>query len=106
MGTMTQTLQKANAQMDMQKTLKMMALFQRENEKINTKEELMDDLLTDAFDTEDMEEEAQALTGQVLAELGVEMDSKMVGLDAPQNNPEKEHQGMALPELQARLNAL
>ena len=106
MGTMTKTLQNANAQMDMKKTMQMLTMFQKENELINTKEELMDDMLADAFDTEEVEEEAQAVTNQVLAELGVELDSKMVGLDAPNANPATEGQSAALPDLQSRLNAL
>merc|ERR1712194_915057 len=99
--------------MDMKKTMAMMTTFQRENETLNTKEELMDEMLTDAFDTEDMEEEAEALTGQVLAELGVEMDSTMAGLDAPSSNPAAGQQHAQVDadadvhaDLQARLNAL
>merc|ERR1712154_210940 len=110
MGTMTNTLKTANAQMDMKQTMQMLAQFQKENETINTKEELMDDMLTDAFDTEDMEEETENITNQVLAELGVEMDSKMVGLDAPTNDPQHHavSQGStaSYSDLQARLNAL
>ena len=59
------------------------------------------------------------VTNQVLAELGVELDSKMVGLDAPNKAPPKkegeQEQGIseeeaalmdALPDLRARLDAL
>jgi charged multivesicular body protein 2B len=114
MGTMTETLKTANAQMDMKETMKIMAQFQMENEKITAKEELMDDALADAFDTEEIEEEADALTAQVLAELGVEMDAKMVGLDAPHSKlvgdelSQEEQNALddALPDLKARLNAL
>ena len=114
MGTMTDTLKVANAQMDMKETMKIMSQFQMENEKITAKEEMMDDALADAFDTEEVEEEAEALTNQVLAELGVEMDAKMVGLDAPQARPageqisQEEQNALddALPDLKARLNAL
>jgi len=115
MGTMTNTLKTANAQMNMKQTMQMLAQFQKENEMINTKEELMDDMLTDAFDTEDMEEETENITNQVLAELGVEMDGQMVGLSAPSAKPvgeealtQEEQTALddALPDLKARLNAL
>lgn len=111
MGAMTKTLGTANAQMDVNKTMKMMAQFQRENELINTKEEMMDDMLADAFDTEGMDDEAEEITGQVLAELGVELDSKMSGLDAPNSNPAVGHHQQNSHEeeesdLMARLNAL
>ena len=79
----------------------------------------MNDALTEAFDESDVEEEANEVTNQVLAELGVELDSKMVGLDAPNKAPPKkegeQEQGIseeeaalmdALPDLRARLDAL
>ena len=34
----------------------------------------MDEVLTDAFDQDEVEEEAEQVTNQVLAELGIEMD--------------------------------
>lgn len=115
LGSVTDTLKVANSQMDMKETMKVMAQFQLENEKIQAKEELMDDALADAFDTEEVEEEAEALTNQVLAELGVEMDAQMVGLSAPSAKPvgeealtleEQNALDDALPDLKARLNAL
>lgn len=114
LGSVTDTLKVANSQMDMKETMKVMAQFQLENEKITAKEELMDDALADAFDSEEVEEEAEALTSQVLAELGVEMDAQMVGLSAPSSKPvgealtQEEQNALddALPDLKARLNAL
>lgn len=116
-GTVTDTLKVANQQMDMKETMKIMTQFQMENEKIAAKEEMMDDALADAFDTDEIEEEAEALTSQVLAELGVEMDAQMVGLNAPNAKlsvgesealtaDEQAALDDALPDLKARLNAL
>lgn len=108
-GTVTDTLKVANEGMNMKETMKIMNQFQMENEKISAKEEMMDDVLADAFDTEEAEEEAENLTNQVLAELGVEMDAKMVGLNAPTEALAAEEQAVmddALPDLKARLNAL
>ena len=67
--------------------------------------------LIDAFDSEGVEEEAEQLTNQVLAELGVELDSQMVGLSAPVAKPQGEMEeedvlDSVLPDLSARLNAL
>lgn len=115
LGSVTDTLKVANSQMDMKETMKVMAQFQLENERITAKEELMDDALADAFDTEEMEEEAENVTAQVLAELGVEMDAQMVGLSAPSAKPageealtQEEQNALddVLPDLKARLNAL
>lgn len=113
-GSVTQSMATANKQMDMKETSKIMAQFQRETEAMTVKEEMMDDVLADAFDSEGVEEEAQEVTNQVLAELGIELDGKMVGLDAPMNKPQGEQLsaeeadalGDVLPDLKARLNAL
>ena len=113
-GSVTQSMANANKQMDMKETSKIMAQFQRETEAMNVKEEMMDDVLADAFDSEGVEEEAEQVTNQVLAELGVELDGKLVGLDAPMNKPQGEQLsaeeadalGDVLPDLKARLNAL
>jgi len=74
----------------------------------------MNDAPAHAFDESDMEEKAKNVTSQVLAELGVEMDEKMVGLNAPSKVPptgtavteEEEALMDALPDLRARLDAL
>lgn len=117
-GSVTGAMKTANAQVNMKETVKVMMEFQRENERIQVKEEMMDDALADAFDTEGVEEEAEQVTNQVLAELGVELDSQMVGLNAPSGGTTKiqsasglsqEEQDAlddVLPDLRARLNAL
>jgi charged multivesicular body protein 2B len=104
----------ANSAMDVKATMKIMQEFSRENERMEVKQEMIDDALMDAFDNEDVEEEADLLTSQVLAELGVELDSKLVGLDAPMIKPQTEELSQeeadaldsVLPDLKARLNAL
>jgi len=113
-GNVTKAMGTANASIDAAAVGKIMTEFQRQNEIMGVREELMDDALTDAFDADEVEEEAEAVTNQVLAELGVELDSKMVGLDAPKQKPvgeemnaeEKEALYDALPDLRARLDAL
>jgi hypothetical protein len=114
LGSVTQAMSVANSAMDVKATTKMMQEFQRENERLDVKQEMMDEALMDAFDSEEVEEEAQELTNQVLAELGVELDSKMVGLNAPMVKPQGEQLSQeeadalesVLPDLKARLNAL
>lgn len=114
-GSVTETMKTANGVMDVKATSKIMGDFQRENEKMALKEEMMDDALMDAFDSEGVDEEAENITNQVLAELGVELDGKMVGLDAPKTKLQAESQlskeeqdalDDILPDLKARLNAL
>ncbi|KAL7463568.1 hypothetical protein ACHAXS_003925 [Conticribra weissflogii] len=118
-GSVTEALSTANSVMDAKKMSLTMAEFAKQNETAKLKEEMLNDALADAFDEEDMEEEADMVTSQVLAELGVELDEKMVGLDAPSKVPpqkdgeqvapiseEDEALMDALPDLRARLDAL
>lgn len=107
-GSVTEGMKTANQVMDLKKTTGIMAQFQKETETMQVKEEMMDDVLADVFDTEGMEEEADQLTAQVLAELGVELDSQMVGLNAPAKKLTEEEEALndVLPDLKARLNAL
>ena len=86
------------------------------------KEEMLDDMLADAFDADNemMEEEADQVTGQVLAELGLELDGKMVDLVTPSAVPVAESSVPSaavkegeeddilnqLPDLKSRLDAL
>lgn len=114
LGTVTGAMQVANSAMDVKATTKIMLDFQRENERLEVKQEMMDEALIDAFDNDEVNEEAENLTNQVLAELGVEMDSQMVGLNAPTMKPqgdeitqeEADALNDVLPDLKARLNAL
>ena len=114
MKSVTGAMGKMNDAVDAKEMTKMMMEFQKQTEIMNVKEELMDDALTDAFDNEDIEEEAEQITNQVLAELGVELDGQMAGLYAPQSKVQKNSRPAAvqedeedmLPELRDRLNAL
>ena len=112
-GSVTTAMSTANSAMDVKATTKIMQEFQRENERLEVKQEMMDEALIDAFDNEEVEEEAENVTSQVLAELGVELDSQMVGLSAPTKiqgsalaEEEQEALDSVLPDLSARLNAL
>ena len=58
------------------------AEFSWQNETAKVKEELLNDALADAFDESDVEEDTNNVTNMILVELGVEMDSKMTGLEA------------------------
>lgn len=112
-ASVTDSMKTANKVLDVKATTKIMTDFQRENERMAVKGEMMDDMLSAAFDDDDMEEEADNLTNQVLTELGVELDSQLVGLNVPSKNPQQqlstEEQDALddiLPDLKARLNAL
>mmetsp|Transcript_57824 Transcript_57824/g.172630 ORF Transcript_57824/g.172630 Transcript_57824/m.172630 type:complete len:193 (-) Transcript_57824:631-1209(-) len=113
-GKVTEAMGSANKAMNPQEMAKVMNEFTRQNEIAGLREEMMDEALSDAFDTDEVEEEAENVTNQVLAELGVELDSQMVGLDAPKLKPVGEEMSKeeedalkgVLPDLESRLNAL
>ncbi len=122
-SNVTSAISSANDVMDAKTLGKTMAEFSKQSETAKMKEELMNDALADAFDNDDVEAEAEDVTSQILAELGVELDTKMLGLDAPSklppatieknNNKEqdltKEEEDALfdlLPDLKARLDVL
>lgn len=110
---------KMNSQQTASKTMAGLREFQKQSVMSDLQAELMDDALCDAFDGDGVEEEADALTNQVLAELGLEtasaMQSAPVGRgikgatpEAGKKQEEEEEQDLAaqLPDLMARVNAL
>lgn len=112
MQGVTNAMKTANNAVDTKEINKIMNEFARQNETMAVREEMMDDALADAFDSEELDAEADNVTSQVLAELGVEMDSKMVGLSAPSKAPPTKEEAVqeevddALPDLRSRLDAL
>jgi hypothetical protein len=57
-GNVSGAMSKINTAIDAKEMNKIMADFQRQNEVMEVRQELMDDALTDAFDTEDLDAEA------------------------------------------------
>jgi division protein CdvB (Snf7/Vps24/ESCRT-III family) len=116
-ASVTDSMKTANKVMDIKATTKIMTDFQRQQESLAVKGEMMDDALAAAFDGDEIEEEADQVTNQVLAELGIELDSQLVGLSVPSKLPAAKANGELnaaeqdaldelLPDLKARLNAL
>lgn len=77
-----EAMSRANKVMNPQKLTKTMVEFERNMEKMNINEEMMNDTLS-MLDDED-EEEADAITRQVLDEIGVNLDSELAS--APTSN--------------------
>lgn len=101
-----------NKVMDANKVGLTLQQFQRETEKMNMSEELMTDMLSDAFDTEETEDETDAVVGQVLADIGLDITKDLQ--DAPttriaaadEESKEANKPTPDLADLQAQLNAL
>lgn len=98
-----------NATMDPAKMAKTMNEFQIQNEKMDLKQEMMDDALDNLFDDDDIEGEADAVTQQVLDEIGVEVSSQMGAASSgvlKQKKVAQEETEEVEDDLSARLAAL
>jgi len=70
MGTM-------NKKMNLPQITKIMMEFEKQNEMMGMKEEMMSDAVDDAFADDEDEDEEENILGSVLAELGVEVGNKL-----------------------------
>ncbi|GMI23896.1 hypothetical protein TrCOL_g4473 [Triparma columacea] len=115
-GSVAGTMKVANDAVSASNMSASFAEFAKQSEKMDLSEEMMNDALADAFDGDGVEEEADEITGQVLAELGLQLDGQMAEAPTsklPVAEKEKVDEDAAadflaseLPDLQARLNAL
>eukprot|EP00619_Florenciella_sp_RCC1007_P011160 CAMPEP_0205906176 /NCGR_PEP_ID=MMETSP1325-20131115/1791_1 /ASSEMBLY_ACC=CAM_ASM_000708 /TAXON_ID=236786 /ORGANISM="Florenciella sp., Strain RCC1007" /LENGTH=224 /DNA_ID=CAMNT_0053272169 /DNA_START=205 /DNA_END=879 /DNA_ORIENTATION=- len=80
-GAASKAIGAVNAQMDAAGMSKAMMDFQRQIEVMGVKEEMMDEALADAFDDDEIEDEADGIVAKTLAEIGVDLDASMA--DAP-----------------------
>ena len=107
--TVADSLQKTSKVMNkmnasVQKSAMSVSAFQKEAERMNMTEEMMGDMLSEAFD--DDEEETDAVVGQVLAEVGLDTtkdlhDAPTASLPEPEAAAEKDDTGALLRQLNA-----
>ena len=77
MGGVTKAMRRMNGKMNMPQMSKIMMEFEKQNEMMGMKEEMMGDAMDEAFGDDDDDEEEESIVGQVLQELGVEQMDKM-----------------------------
>ncbi|XP_048833843.1 charged multivesicular body protein 2b-like isoform X2 [Brienomyrus brachyistius] len=77
MSTTAKTMQTVNKKMDPSKTLQTMQEFQKENQKMEMTEEMINNTLDEIFDESSDEEESQEIVNQVLDEIGIEISGKV-----------------------------
>ncbi|XP_023684761.1 charged multivesicular body protein 2b-like isoform X1 [Paramormyrops kingsleyae] len=77
MSTTAKTMQTVNKKMDPRKTLQTMQEFQKENQKMEMTEEMINNTLDEIFDESSDEEESQEIVNQVLDEIGIEISGKL-----------------------------
>jgi len=112
-GSAGKAMAKMNKVADPAKIGMTMQQFQVASEKMNMSEEMMTDMLSDAFDTDETEDETDLVVDQVLAEVGVEQTkglqdaptTKLASAAVPQEQ-QATAEDTQLQDLQAQLNAL
>ncbi|XP_045196384.1 charged multivesicular body protein 2a-like [Mercenaria mercenaria] len=80
MKGVTRAMSTMNRQLKLPQIQKIMMEFEKQSEIMDMKEEMMNDAIDDAMGDEDDEEESDAIVGQVLDELGLQMADELTGL--------------------------
>eukprot|EP01064_Diplonema_japonicum_P037336 TRINITY_DN8700_c0_g1_i1.p1 TRINITY_DN8700_c0_g1~~TRINITY_DN8700_c0_g1_i1.p1 ORF type:complete len:230 (+),score=73.18 TRINITY_DN8700_c0_g1_i1:51-692(+) len=105
MQGVTKSMKMMNAKMNIPAMQKVMMEFEKQNEIMGMKSDMMDDAIDDVMNDEvDEEEETEALVNQVLDEIGLEFSSK-VGVANDRIGPQEEAAGED-DDLQSRLDKL
>ncbi|KAF0987172.1 hypothetical protein HZS_3866 [Henneguya salminicola] len=95
-----------NKRMNLPEIQKIMHNFEKESEIMDTKQELMEDAIDDVTGEAEDDEESEALTAKVLADLGIAISQEVGGLPATGaaiNNKEAERD---IGDLESRLEKL
>ena len=99
-----------NKQMNMPAMQRIMRQFAMESEKMEMTQEMMGDAMDDAMGDDEDEEETDAIVGQVLAEIGLDMagniEAAPTGVPQGQQVEAKPEEDSAVSELEARLDNL
>lgn len=98
MQTATKSMAKANKAMNPEKMAKQMKQMEMEMMKMDMTEEMMSDTLMDAFDEEGTEEDADAITRQVLDEIGVDSTAALGVAPTHKASKTKEDEAQELPD--------
>jgi len=81
MKGVTRAMMVMNRQMNLPAMQRIMMEFEKQNEMMDMKEELVGDTMDDAFEGEEEEEESEEIISQVLDEIGINLKSELI--DAP-----------------------
>lgn len=80
MKGVTKAMSTMNKQLKLPQIQKIMQEFEKQNEIMDMKEEMMEDAIDDAMGDPDDEEESDAIVSQVLDELGLQLTDELTGL--------------------------
>ncbi|KAG0743169.1 hypothetical protein G6F35_014182 [Rhizopus arrhizus] len=115
----TKAMGSMNRQMNLPKIQQIMMQFERENEMMDMKDEMMGDAIDDAFEEDEDEAESDEIVNKVLDEIGIHFDQELGEIPTSIKQSEgplaSSHEKIAQPEgalssddaaLQARLDNL
>lgn len=110
MKGVTKAMMRMNKQMNLPQIQKIMMEFEKQSEIMDMKEEMMNDAIDDAMGDDDDEEETDAIVGQVLDELGLQMadqlsDLPSTGQSVAAKGAAKQPQAAAVSDADADLEA-
>jgi charged multivesicular body protein 2A len=108
MKGVTKALKSMNSGVKLPQIQKIMMDFERESEMMDMKQETMNDAIDDVMEDGDDEEEGEAIVNQVLDEIGISMNQKVVRVTKMAEAPTSKlkQQEVQQDDLQARLESL
>jgi len=80
MKGVTKAMQNMNRQLKLPQVQRILQEFEKQSEIMDMKEEMMNDAMDDALGEDDDEEESDAVVGQILDELGLQLKDQLAGL--------------------------
>merc|ERR1719450_1044621 len=101
MKGVTKVMGRMNQKMNLPQIQKIMTEFEKQNEMMGMKEEMMADAMDDAFADDEDEDEEENILGSVLAELGVEGGNKMASAGSDPIGQSGQTPGAAVPQAAA-----
>mmetsp|Transcript_46606 Transcript_46606/g.64786 ORF Transcript_46606/g.64786 Transcript_46606/m.64786 type:complete len:215 (-) Transcript_46606:12-656(-) len=103
----TKTMMKMNSKMNLPAMRKIMMEFEKQNEIMGMKQELIEDTIDEVMDDEgDEEEETEEMISQVLDEIGLDFNQKIGAPDAALGQKQGAGEAEEEDDLQARLDKL
>jgi division protein CdvB (Snf7/Vps24/ESCRT-III family) len=108
MGTSANIMGKMNAQINPAQVQQIMANFERQNEMMAMKDEMISDTLDSAMGVDGEDEEVDQAMGEVLDSLGIELGGKLSGVNAGRGKMSRQQAAEEedLGNLNARMAAL
>ncbi len=107
MGSVTRSLAIMNRQMNMPMMQKMMMEFEKQNELMEFKQEMMDDVMDDTLAADEEEEKTDLMVAQILDEVGIDLSSSLTATSmSPAGRAAASPAAAEDDDLQSRLDSL